>query len=124
VNVPGLRAKGDVSDWLDAGHPVAQLKALVDGAPLWRAGDTMPVLDWPELGEGDYHSMYKARLRRRSIYALLIPPPQKLLLIMLAEYEGPTQDDLVSDITSNATTDYRIKCHHVPYNLSVRSFSN
>jgi hypothetical protein len=30
----------------------------------------------------------------------------------------------VSVITSNATTDYRIKCHHVPYNLFSRSFSN
>jgi hypothetical protein len=29
----------------------------------------------------------------------------------------------LSDITSNAATDYRIKCHHVRYTLSGRSFS-
>jgi hypothetical protein len=35
VNLPGLPPKGDVSDWLGAGHTVEELRALVAAAPLW-----------------------------------------------------------------------------------------
>lgn len=33
LELPGLPAKGDVSDWLDAGHTIDELKALADEAP-------------------------------------------------------------------------------------------
>ena len=35
VELPGLPAKGDVSDWIDAGGTVDQLKALVESAAEW-----------------------------------------------------------------------------------------
>lgn len=35
VDLPGLPAKGDVSDWLSHGHAGAELQALVEAAPLW-----------------------------------------------------------------------------------------
>lgn len=39
VNLPGLRPKGDVSDWLDAGGTVEELQALAGEAPLWKASE-------------------------------------------------------------------------------------
>lgn len=35
VTLPDLAPKGDVSDWLDAGHTRDELEALVQAAPLW-----------------------------------------------------------------------------------------
>jgi hypothetical protein len=35
VELPGLPEKGDVSDWLEAGHTVAELQALAEAAPAW-----------------------------------------------------------------------------------------
>jgi 5S rRNA maturation endonuclease (ribonuclease M5) len=35
VELPGLPEKGDVSDWLAAGHTVKELMALVKAAPIW-----------------------------------------------------------------------------------------
>jgi len=35
VELPGLPEKGDVSDWLEAGHTVAELQALAEAAPTW-----------------------------------------------------------------------------------------
>ncbi|MGZ8408132.1 MAG: hypothetical protein ACXWVJ_08915 [Caulobacteraceae bacterium] len=37
LELPGLPAKGDVSDWLDQGGTVEQLQALAEGAPPWAA---------------------------------------------------------------------------------------
>jgi hypothetical protein len=39
------------------------------------------------------------------------------------KHRNKTYKQKLSDITSNAATDYRIKCHHVRYTLSGRSFS-
>ncbi|CAB3391655.1 phage/plasmid primase, P4 family [Kyrpidia spormannii] len=36
VELPGLPEKGDVSDWLDAGHTVQELLTLVEQAPEWK----------------------------------------------------------------------------------------
>lgn len=35
LELPGLGAKGDASDWLDAGGTAAELRALAEAAPLW-----------------------------------------------------------------------------------------
>lgn len=35
VELPELPSKGDVSDWIRAGHTAAELQALVDAAPEW-----------------------------------------------------------------------------------------
>lgn len=37
VRLPDLPTKGDVSEWLDAGHPTAELQAVIDAVP-WGAG--------------------------------------------------------------------------------------
>lgn len=42
VLLPGLPPKGDVSDWLAAGHAVEELRALVAAAPLYGAEDVQP----------------------------------------------------------------------------------
>jgi len=36
VKLPDLPHKGDVSDWLDAGHSLEELQGLVESAPLWK----------------------------------------------------------------------------------------
>lgn len=36
VLLPGLQVKGDVSDWLDAGHDVDELKQIVVDTPQWQ----------------------------------------------------------------------------------------
>jgi putative DNA primase/helicase len=48
LDLPGLLEKGDVSDWLAAGHTVDELLSLIEGAPKWelrapfRRPDTPP----------------------------------------------------------------------------------
>jgi hypothetical protein len=46
VELPGLPPKGDVSDWLAAGGTAAELKQLVDAAPIWTSETPLP---WPGL---------------------------------------------------------------------------
>jgi hypothetical protein len=58
LELPGLADRGDVSEWLDAGHTVDELKALANAAQLWtppvepvvtvpdRASSSSPA--WPE----------------------------------------------------------------------------
>lgn len=43
VELPGLPPKGDVSDWLDAGHTAAELRALVKSAPTWSPEPTAEI---------------------------------------------------------------------------------
>jgi putative DNA primase/helicase len=49
VSLPGLPEKGDVSDWLAAGHTREQLEALADASPEWSpqqsAGGRFPLTD-------------------------------------------------------------------------------
>lgn len=40
ISLPGLPEKGDVSDWLSAGHTIDELKQLVSEAPPWEPPDT------------------------------------------------------------------------------------
>ena len=35
VNLPGQAAKGDITDWLAAGHTIAELPVLVEKTPVW-----------------------------------------------------------------------------------------
>jgi hypothetical protein len=49
--LPGLPDKGDVSDWLAAGHTAAELEALADAAPGFAADDApLPEADPPLTG--------------------------------------------------------------------------
>ncbi|MDP2659371.1 MAG: AAA family ATPase [Dehalococcoidia bacterium] len=38
LELPGLQAHGDVSDWIEAGGTAEELRRLVEQAPLWTAG--------------------------------------------------------------------------------------
>jgi len=46
VELPGLPAKGDVSDWIAAGGTKAELKRLVQASPNWTPAAAQP---WPEI---------------------------------------------------------------------------
>ena len=35
IDLPGLPDRGDVSDWLAAGHDAEELRALIEGTPFW-----------------------------------------------------------------------------------------
>ena len=51
LRLPGLPAKGDVSDWLASGSTAEQLLALADAAPVWEAPEPT-VQDFDPLGRG------------------------------------------------------------------------
>jgi len=51
VDLPDLPEKGDVSDWLNEGHTVHDLKAVVGQTPCWQSSSE--VLDSTESGDGD-----------------------------------------------------------------------
>jgi hypothetical protein len=44
IELPGLGPKGDISDWLDAGHTVEEFVQLVKTTPHWRAKEAEYVL--------------------------------------------------------------------------------
>jgi putative DNA primase/helicase len=50
VHPPNLLLKGDVSDWLDAGHTVAELQRLAQTTAEWSAG-TAEQINFPETPE-------------------------------------------------------------------------
>ena len=47
LELPGLAPGGDVSDWLDAGHTVDELKARVASAQRWTSPPASPIGDIP-----------------------------------------------------------------------------
>jgi hypothetical protein len=99
IELPGLPYKGDVSDWLTAGHTTAELTELVEAKALWRpdrGGDPLPEPDWRESWERDYESLRDARAARRAIYGLPVGSGEKLLLVMLSEFQRPPQEDLAA----------------------------
>ena len=54
VELPGLPDRGDVSNWIDAGHTVEELLALVEAAPPWQPRDPEPA-EMPET-DSDYRA--------------------------------------------------------------------
>lgn len=72
VTLPGVAEKGDVSDWLEAGGSIDELKALMDEAPTfeeWRASDDVrPVVDmrdgnWRRIVEDSYIAIVDTNTR-------------------------------------------------------------
>jgi biotin operon repressor len=100
LDLPGLPHKGDVSDWLDDGHTIVELIHLADNTPIWGSSTSrLPSPDWRErksYNDNDYTSPVDARGRRREIYGLPIPAPEKLLMVMLSEFDGPPQEELAA----------------------------
>jgi hypothetical protein len=65
VELPDLAAKGDVVDWIEAGHTREELDALVDKAPSAGA-----IPEWPDLGKGDVPVTTSRANARAAIQAL------------------------------------------------------
>jgi putative DNA primase/helicase len=42
VELPGLDAGGDITDWIEAGHTVEELDTLVNAAPIWQPTEGEP----------------------------------------------------------------------------------
>ncbi len=63
VDLPGLPEKGDVSDWVAAGHTAEELRALVKAAPRWKPGHST-VKDAPR-AMPDGYDIQKAKTLNR-----------------------------------------------------------
>jgi energy-coupling factor transporter ATP-binding protein EcfA2 len=50
LELPGLKEKGDASEWLSQGRTMVELAALVEGAPLWSAGSDTRADEHPGAG--------------------------------------------------------------------------
>jgi hypothetical protein len=62
VELPGLPEKGDVSDWLAAGHTVEELKSIVEAAPVWQPLARRSGQKQPKGGESDKQESQADRL--------------------------------------------------------------
>ncbi len=51
LELPGLPERGDISDWLDAGHTVEKLRELVGAVPVWSPGEPEPTVVGSQLLE-------------------------------------------------------------------------
>jgi hypothetical protein len=68
VELPDLPERGDVSDWLDAGHRGAELLARAEATPLWEPTNDEPPSErafaLPDAGNGElFAHLYGDRLR-------------------------------------------------------------
>jgi hypothetical protein len=95
IELPGLPRKGDVSDWLDAGHDLKDLLDLVAVTPQWKPRHArLPELWWPETWQVELDQLKTARHLRRQILSLAMPPAMKLLLILISDYHAPSQKEI------------------------------
>jgi hypothetical protein len=109
MQLPGLPAKGDVSDWLNAGHTAVELFQLAAATPLHRAGRVplqLPKISEAEREFRDLEALLAAERTRRTIYGLPIASTEKLLLILLAERGNPSQETLANYLR---VTDRRVR---------------
>ncbi len=54
LELPGLADKGDVTDWLEAGHTTAELGKLIAGAPKWTAPGRPQMFTVAEICAAEY----------------------------------------------------------------------
>ena len=94
--LPGLPRKGDVSDWLEAGHTINELEELVENTPPQQPdmAEWLPERDWNPLYDSDYNRLCSAASIRRRIFRLPVSATEKLLLVILCEYFRPPQREL------------------------------
>lgn len=87
VLLPDLPAKGDVSDWLDAGHTKAELIHIVESAPNWPPDDDVPDYDAAAVAFGP------AIITADALMAKEFPPPRWAVEGLFAEglsiFAGP-----------------------------------
>lgn len=83
LHLPGLAAKGDVSDWLDDGHTLEELLALVEN----RAEDYRPLSEGIKLPRDwdDDDPEYFVRQGRERVYNLPLSATAKLFLLLLRD---------------------------------------
>ena len=67
IQLPNLAPKGDVSDWLDAGDTIEQLKAMVEAAPSWK----------PDVSESGARSSRITRFTFTTLDELLNEPEEE-----------------------------------------------
>jgi putative DNA primase/helicase len=74
VELPGLPVGGDIYDWLEAGHTVDELMALVDATPEWTAGPEAPavVVSVPTLQVKRLSDVERRQARWLWLYRILI----------------------------------------------------
>ena len=92
LKLDGLPAKGDVSDWFDAGHSARELENLACTAPVWQP--SRPRLQRRRWWEDPDRRVLHHEWSRDRICNLKISAAEKLLLILLADFEEPPQEDL------------------------------
>lgn len=73
VQLSGLPEHGDISDWLDQGHKIEELRQLVLHAKEWQEGDTLPEPSEPAPTESDI-SPQKARWEPVLLSEMSVPP--------------------------------------------------
>ena len=62
LELPGFPPKGDVFDWLDAGHTISELQSLVDAAPVWQPS---PANEIPQIQTDDVLPLTDSGLAER-----------------------------------------------------------
>ena len=92
LELPGLPAKGDVSDWLDAGHSVDELKALAANASHQRVGTTTsgPAPDGGAASDDD-----EAEIKRLAALSPLAYDRERTAAAKRLGCRGDTLDKLV-----------------------------
>lgn len=72
VPLPGLPEKGDISDWLDAGHTLDELHALIASAPEWHPAEPAP--GRPQIVVNDHQQSEIVQTVWRTLLAQNEPP--------------------------------------------------
>lgn len=94
LELPGLPEKGDVSDWLDAGHSVDELKALAVVAPP-PADERQPDDGTPPLADNQSQSNDDAEIARLAALSPLAYDRERAAAAKRLGIRGETLDKLV-----------------------------
>jgi hypothetical protein len=106
VTLPGVAEKGDVSDWLEAGGTLDELKALIKDAPTleaWRASDDVrPVVDirhgdWRRILEDAHNAVVQTNSRNGGLRIFV--GPENLVRVIQHVTNGPCAIQVLTDDT-------------------------
>src|SRR5207249_3673436 len=96
VTLPGVPEKGDVSDWLEGGGTLDELKALINDAPpleVWRGSDDVrPVVDirhgdWRRIVEDAHNAVVHTNSRNGG--PRIFVGPENLVRVVQHVSNGP-----------------------------------
>lgn len=106
ATLPGVAEKGDVSDWLEAGGTLDELKALINDAPTfeaWRGSDDVrPVVDlrhgdWRQIVEDAQNAVVQTNNRNGG--PRIFVGPENLVRIIQHVSNGPCAIQVLTDDT-------------------------